>query len=322
MVVKGGLILSGRLKEEKVMYCKKCGQQLREGAAFCGNCGTPTSAQNQKTIADIGGNSEKSMNTFAQKTVEVEWSRKKKGEKKTFGILLLCILLLLVVGAGGCFLGYNLNEDKPKVAETMEELEQETEQTEERSEKEKEQGTGEKEDVEIQQEEATAEVMPEIEPVHHEGVENRIHTYELIVDDVTWTEAYSACIARGGHLVRIDSEEEYQVILQQIDEEEKGNIKFWLGGARDATDVYEYRWIYEDGTYGSAVLNEDEPFLFYWLNGEPSFYDESILQDEMYMNMFYVSKEERWVWNDVPDDLIAVAGFYSGTVGYICEYED
>ena len=69
------------------------------------------------------------------------------------------------------------------------------------------------------------------------------------------------------------------------------------------------------------VLNQ-EPYISYWLTGEPSFYDNSLLQDEMYMNMFYVSKEERWVWNDVPDDLIAVAEFYSGTVGYICEYED
>lgn len=35
------------------------------------------------------------------------------------------------------------------------------------------------------------------------------------------------------------------------------------------------------------------------------------------MNMFYVSKEECWVWNDVPDDLIAVAEFYSGTVPFV-----
>ena len=63
--------------------------------------------------------------------------------------------------------------------------------------------------MEIQQEEAAEEAMSEIEPVHHEGVENRIHTYELIVDDITWMEVYSACITRGGHMVRIDSEEEY-----------------------------------------------------------------------------------------------------------------
>lgn len=23
------------------MYCKNCGKELREGIAFCGNCGTP-----------------------------------------------------------------------------------------------------------------------------------------------------------------------------------------------------------------------------------------------------------------------------------------
>ncbi len=64
------------------------------------------------------------------------------------------------------------------------------------------------------------------------------------------------------------------------------------------------------------VLNQ-EPYISYWLTGEPSFYDNSLLQNEMYMNMFYVSKEECWVWNDVPDDLIAVAEFYSGTVPFV-----
>lgn len=182
---------------------------------------------------------------------------------------------------------------------------------------------GEKETV-AAEEVPEAEEAPEAEeePFYYDTDESGIHTYELIVDDVTWTEAYLACLARGGHLVRINSEEEYQAIVQQIGEEEKGKIMFWLGGTRSAADVYEYRWIYEDGTYGSEILNEDEPYSHYWLDGEPSFYDESILQDEMYMNMFYVSKEQRWVWNDVPDDLIAIAEFYSGMIGYICEYED
>ncbi|MDE7404363.1 MAG: C-type lectin domain-containing protein, partial [Lachnospiraceae bacterium] len=182
---------------------------------------------------------------------------------------------------------------------------------------------GEKETV-VAEEVPEAEEVTEAEeePFYYDTDESGIHTYELIVDDVTWTEAYLACLARGGHLVRINSEEEYQAIVQQIGEEEKGKIMFWLGGTRSAADVYEYRWIYEDGTYGSEILNEDEPYSYYWLDGEPSFYDESILQDEMYMNMFYVGKEQRWVWNDVPEDLIEVAEFYSGMIGYICEYEE
>lgn len=121
-------------------------------------------------------------------------------------------------------------------------------------------------------------------------------------------------------MVRINSDEEYQAVLQQIGAEDKKNIKFWLGGARSSEESEDYRWVYEDGTYGDIILNEEDPYRSYWLSGEPSYSGEAG-DVEMYMNMFYVSKEGRWVWNDVADDLIAVADFYAGTVGYICEYE-
>lgn len=55
--------------------------------------------------------------------------------------------------------------------------------------------------------------------------------------------------------------------------------------------------------------------------GEPSFRDDSISQDEFYLNLFYYNKENRWVWNDVPNDIIAVVDSYKGSVGYICEYD-
>lgn len=58
------------------------------------------------------------------------------------------------------------------------------------------------------------------------------------------------------------------------------------------------------------------------LSGEPSYQGETPEDQEMYLNMFYRGKEERWVWNDVPNDIIAVVNSYSGTVGYICEYEN
>ena len=302
------------------MYCKKCGKQLGEGAAFCGNCGTPVSTQKQKA-ADVPGVAAEESRRIVETKV-LKQSEKKKGGKKTSGILLLCFCLLLAVGAGGWILVHKINGDKLKTVVVEEEVEQKTEEIDKEDEKEKVQDAEKVENVEIQQEEPIVEAVPETEPVYHEDNGNEIHTYELIIADVTWTEAYYDCIARGGYLVRIDSEKEYQAILEQITDEDKGSIKFWLGGARSAADVYEYRWIYEDGTYGDTALNKDEPFPSYWLSGEPSFYDESIMQNEMYMNMFYVSKEERWVWNDVPDDLIAVAEFYSGTVGYICEYEE
>ena len=59
----------------------------------------------------------------------------------------------------------------------------------------------------------------------------------------------------------------------------------------------------------------------YWMVNEPSFRDESIGQDEYYMNIFYYSKENRWVWNDVPDDLIGAVSSYQGSIAYIIEFD-
>lgn len=169
-------------------------------------------------------------------------------------------------------------------------------------------------------EEEIPEVAEEDTKMEEKRDETGIHTYELIVEDVTWSQAYQNCLDKGGYLVRINSDEEYLAILQQIVDEDKRKIKFWLGGARSSEGSEDYRWVYEDGTYGDIILNEEEPCRSYWLSGEPS-YSGGEDDVEMYMNMFYVSKEGRWVWNDVADDLIAVASFYAGTVGYICEYE-
>ena len=153
-----------------------------------------------------------------------------------------------------------------------------------------------------------------------------VHTYELIVSDVTWTEAYEQCLRMGGHLVRINSDEEYNVILNQIYSEGKEKIKFWIGGYRDEND--DYRWVYNDSyedrfplIFGDVVINSDPMYKDYWLDGEPSLYDETTESDEDRMNMFYIKSLDRWVWNDVPDDVLSVASSYSGSMGYICEYE-
>lgn len=168
------------------------------------------------------------------------------------------------------------------------------------------------------------EVPPEQEsptemPAEGIAVEEGINSYELIVADVTWSQAYYDCMDRGGHLVRITTDAEYQAILQQIASEGKENIIFWLGGARN--DDSGYYWIYDDGYFGSEVLNEDAKYASYWLDGEPSFHDDAAGVDETRMNMFRLSSSGQWVWNDVPDDILSVASFYSGKIGYICEYE-
>ncbi|MBR1692259.1 MAG: C-type lectin domain-containing protein, partial [Lachnospiraceae bacterium] len=151
-------------------------------------------------------------------------------------------------------------------------------------------------------------------------VDEGVNTYELIVADVTWTEAFNDCLDRGGHLVRITTNEEYQAILRQIYQEGKQNIKFYLAGTRDQDGV-TYHWVYEDGSYSEESINYSSKYKDCWLENEPSFYDEATQSEENRMNMFYMKKTDKWVWNDVPDDILEVVEDYAGTIGYICEYE-
>lgn len=151
-----------------------------------------------------------------------------------------------------------------------------------------------------------------------------IHTYELIVDDVTWTSAYYDCIERGGHLVRINTEAEFNAIADQIRWENKQNITFWIGSNR-AIGTDEYYWVYEDGTYKGEVLNNNPTYADFWLSGEPSYMgvDENYGNvEENCVNMFYRSSENRFYWNDAPDDIISVASYFTGKIGYICEYDN
>lgn len=317
------------------MFCKKCGKQLKDGAQFCAYCGEKTGipGASVRTEEKTGGKAgipgapvwtEEKMDVREelQRNVPVPEDEEEETSGRPFFLYLLLVLIILAVAAAA---GYVLWTGVLKEALEQEEPPSSPEEdpwsgTEEEPEVPKEEPEEEEPAAPAVQEpeEETEEIPPE-EP--EERSEEGVHTYELLVGDVTWTQAFEDCIVRGGHLVRINSEEEYQAILQQIRQEEKDNIKFWLGGRRDE-DSREYRWVYEDGSYGDAVLNGSDPYSAYWLSGEPSYEDASVGSQEMYMNMFYRKKEDRWVWNDVPDDLLAVVSTYAGTVGYICEYEE
>ncbi|MCR4833554.1 MAG: TIR domain-containing protein [Butyrivibrio sp.] len=147
-----------------------------------------------------------------------------------------------------------------------------------------------------------------------------VHTYSLIVENTTWEEAYYKCLDMGGHLVRITSDEEWNAILQQISAEGKDKIKFWIGAKRD-DDNDEYHWVYgENMDYGDEIINTNSKYSYYWLDGEPSYYDESTECYEDKVNIFYVKRANGWVWNDVPND-VAWIEFYDGAMGYICEFD-
>lgn len=150
--------------------------------------------------------------------------------------------------------------------------------------------------------------------------EETISSYEIIIQDCTWYGAYQDCISREGHLLRIESEEEYEKIVEMIENADLRGYVFWLGGKKDPRDGSSYRWIRDDATFYGEILNSGDS-MKYWLDGEPSYYDDAG-NEENCMDMFYMQKEGRWVWNDAPNDILAIASFYSGRIAYICEYEE
>ena len=133
-----------------------------------------------------------------------------------------------------------------------------------------------------------------------ESGDSSAHRYELIKEDCTWGEAQSLCEEKGGYLVVISSEEEFQKITAQIVNENKENIIFWLGTVTD----------YSEETH--------------WLEGEPSYY--TILDDGEHImegcpTLFYRKSEDEFYLNDVNYDVISVAPYYAGNLGYVCEYD-
>lgn len=147
-----------------------------------------------------------------------------------------------------------------------------------------------------------------------------VHRYEYILDDCTWQEAFENCINKGGYLVRINSSQEYQAIRKEISSRKMTDIYFRLGGRRDSQSQ-DYYWVNEDNKLFGEKLNSDSSWCSAeWMQGEPSYKDGSL--EERYMDLFFFDGEKRFVWNDVPDDMLAAEPAYSGKVGYICEYED
>lgn len=142
------------------------------------------------------------------------------------------------------------------------------------------------------------------------------HSYEVVLKDCTWEEAWAEARRMGGCLVRFDTAEEFDDVMGQLGSANIKN-KLWIGGRR-APGSNVYHWLNEDGTYQTGVIN-GEAYAGLWMKNEPSFRDQGV--EEEYLNLFYYEKEGRWVLNDVPNDILAVVGGYAGTVGFIVEFE-
>ena len=157
--------------------------------------------------------------------------------------------------------------------------------------------------------------------------DEKTHRYELIVEDITWTEAEQSCKDKGGYLATITSKEEFELLTKQIVNEKKTKISFFIGATRDenyvnhSSGVIAYHWVHD----GSDIDLYDEETKEFWLADEPSFYGrkaDGTKLDEQYVDMIYREADKRCYFNDVADDILAQVPSFSGSVGYICEYDE
>lgn len=145
---------------------------------------------------------------------------------------------------------------------------------------------------------------------------SEIHTYKFIIEDTTWSDAYEKCLSDNGHLLSIDSDEEYNYIIDEIERNKLSKYLFYIGAYRPKNDL-NYYWTDNKGNLQEKIIND----IPYWMSNEPSFKDPTLNIAENYSIFFFYRKEEKWVINDIPNDIIEVVPTYQNHVAYICEYE-
>lgn len=96
----------------RIFNCPECGQQLEEGAVICPKCGCPISNEN----ASANNNSNNKTINVGQESQPVYFAPKNPVSKKK--IIAIFVILIIIVGGGiGAFLGVKAYKEKKAAAE-------------------------------------------------------------------------------------------------------------------------------------------------------------------------------------------------------------
>ena len=153
-------------------------------------------------------------------------------------------------------------------------------------------------------------------PERGEAMGNSESVFQLMVEDVTFDEAFEKAKAAGGSLALPKNRQDYDRLISQIQAENLSDKIFFLGGRR-APDSTVYHDLKADGSSGDLVLNDPSFWgASLWMEGEPSFRDGEI--EESCLELY--QKDGEFVLNDVPADILKVIPGWSGRIGYVIEY--
>lgn len=148
------------------------------------------------------------------------------------------------------------------------------------------------------------------------------HRYEFILDDCTWLAAQEMCRNKGGYLATITCLDEMEKIEKMIQDEGMKDVCFYIGARRGAetTDEYPRLGILWDD---SSLI--DPTCIGKWKRDEPSY--SGITSNVVEVREDFVAIEQdheinKFLFEDVTNDLVKYYPEYSGKLGYICEYDD
>ncbi|MDO4632396.1 MAG: C-type lectin domain-containing protein [Eubacteriales bacterium] len=177
------------------------------------------------------------------------------------------------------------------------------------------------------EEQEVSEPRKEDETDEDQTEKSEIHVYEFCYtpDDQSWSTAFRCAKENGGYLARIDSEAEFEVIVNQISQMPwtQEMVMFQIGGRRDA-DSEKFYWVDEENQCFGPAINESGSWAEqHWHDGEPSLQNtrksDGSITEEYQLDLYNVSGV--WKLNDSTDDIVSWYPEYSGKVGYIVEYE-
>lgn len=321
------------------LYCRNCGKKIEnENALFCVGCGKRLDppednkaddnvkvSEEPKAAEEAAKEPETVKETIKEETANKPSNEEKKPVSilKVAGIVFASLLILLGIAVAAFSLFKKDSNEPVVVSDDTDDDDDEVDVTPS--------VTNQVAVVETPTPEVatvTEEVKPEITPTpivvysdtpgsdvkDPEG----IHTYKIVIDDVTWKEAlFEASMFDGGYLLHINTKEEFDYVTDFIEKSGYGKSIFWIGARREE-DPAIYKWADQNGNLVGNSIND----LEYWLDKEPTFYDKETGTFEQYVDMFYSSSAKKWVLNDVQNDVLELIPGYTGKMGYIVEIEE
>ena len=126
----------------------------------------------------------------------------------------------------------------------------------------------------------------------------------MFKEDISWSAAQQKCEALGGHLVVINDEDELNEVISMAEQNGISRVLDRPAQAERSGELGERP--------GTAFVR--------WAKGEPSYVDVNDQVSEDYVMLW---NNNGWAYNDNRDDPCSdYPAFYSGTMGYICEFGD